>query len=238
MSIRSTDPVDLPVDPAQRRPDGFDVPLGAAPAGPDPVGPGHWLVQTDGQVAPLPVWRWHGAPEPAVEPVVSRCTGPTIDLGCGPGRLAAALARRGAVALGVDISAEAVRLARLRGVSALRRDLFDPLPGEGRWAHALLIDGNIGIGGDPVRLLRRCGALLRAGGTVLVELDPPGTGLWRGQAHVASDVPGQDGPHTGPVFHWARLGVEAVDAVAAGAGLRVVETFRSGSRRFAELVRG
>ena len=32
----------------------------------------------------------------------------------------------------------------------LRRDLFAPLPGEGRWHHVLLADGNIGIGGDPV----------------------------------------------------------------------------------------
>ena len=29
------------------------------------------------------------------------------------------------------------------------------LPGEGRWHHVPLADGNIGIGGDPVPLQRR-----------------------------------------------------------------------------------
>ena len=47
-----------------------------------------------------------------------------------------------------------------RGGAALRRDVFAPLPGEGRWYTALLADGNVGIGGDPVALLqpapRRC----------------------------------------------------------------------------------
>ena len=42
-----------------------------------------------------------------------------------------------------------------RGVAALLRDVFDPVPGEGRWETALLADGNIGIGGDPVALLER-----------------------------------------------------------------------------------
>nr|WP_231931225.1 methyltransferase domain-containing protein [Micromonospora coriariae] len=184
----------------------------------------------------MPVRRWHGAPEPAIESVVARCTGPTIDLGCGPGRLTMALAQRGLAALGVDISAEAVRLTWDRGVVALRRDVFEPLPGEGRWAHAVLVDGNIGIGGDPVRLLRRCGALIAADGTLVVEVDPPGAGLWQGQAYVLSGSSG-DGGRQGPAFRWARVGAEAVARTAVAAGLRVADSFRSGPRWFAELVR-
>ncbi|MEV4758367.1 methyltransferase domain-containing protein [Micromonospora sp. NPDC049559] len=194
------------------------------------------MVQTDGRRTRLPVRRWYGAPEPAVEAVVARCAGPTVDLGCGPGRLTEALARRGLVALGVDISAEAVHLTRTRGAAALRRDVFDPLPGEGRWSHALLMDGNIGIGGDPIALLRRCSALIRADGTVLVEVEAPGTGLWRGLAHVASGGAGED-RYRGPSFRWARVGVEAVGRTAAAAGLRVAARFHRGHRWFAELVR-
>ena len=50
---------------------------------------------------------------------------------------------------------EAVAQTPDRGVAAIRRNVFDALPGEGRWRTALLADGNIGIGGDPAALLRR-----------------------------------------------------------------------------------
>ncbi|MET8042259.1 methyltransferase domain-containing protein [Micromonospora sp. NPDC005215] len=229
--------------------DGFAVVLGGLdgwPADQDacgtpvaplpPVRPEHWLVHTDGRRDLLPVRRWHGPPEPAIEAIAARCDGPTIDLGCGPGRLTRALAQRGLVALGVDISAEAVRLTQGRGVVALRRDVFDPLPGEGRWAHALLVDGNIGIGGDPVRLLRRCGTLLAADGTLVVEVEPPGAGLWQGQAYVLSGASG-DGGRQGPAFPWARVGADVVAGTAAAAGLRVADRLRFGRRWFAELVR-
>jgi SAM-dependent methyltransferase len=94
------------------------------------------------------------------ESIMDSCRGPALDLGCGPGRLTAGLVARGSGALGVDVSAAAVRATRRRGAPAVRRDLFGPLPAEGLWRHALLVDGNIGIGGDPVRLLTRCAALL------------------------------------------------------------------------------
>ncbi|MBQ0900976.1 class I SAM-dependent methyltransferase [Micromonospora sp. U21] len=195
---------------------------------------GRWLVQGDGVRSRLPVDRWHGPAEPAVAGVVARCAGPTLDLGCGPGRLTVALARAGLTAVGVDVSPTAVRLTRARGAVALLGNLFDPLPGEGRWEHAVLLDGNIGIGGDPIALLRRCGALLAPGGTVLVELEPPGAGLWQGQARVAA-------AHRagrlllGPAFRWARLDTHAVHPVARAAGLTVRELFRRSRRWFGEL---
>ena len=54
------------------------------------------------------------------------------------------------------------------------RDVFGPLPGEGRWDTALLADGNIGIGGDPVALLARVRELLAPEGRVVVDLAAPG----------------------------------------------------------------
>ncbi|MEU8157129.1 class I SAM-dependent methyltransferase [Micromonospora sp. NPDC048986] len=195
----------------------------------------HWLVHCDnGWRSRLPVRRWHGPAEPAVAALVDRCAGPTLDLGCGPGRLTLALTRAGLTAVGVDISAQAVRLTRARGAVALQRDVFAALPAEGRWAHVLLIDGNIGIGGDPGVLLGRCHDLLRPGGTVLVELEPPGPGLWRGRAQLAVQAVG-GGSRLGPPFRWARLDTMAVAAVASAAGFTVREVFHLDCRWFGEL---
>jgi SAM-dependent methyltransferase len=215
---------------------GFDAAV--APRGPGHGRPGgvrHWLVDSDGRRTPLAVDRWHGPLEPALRGLLDRCAGPTLDLGCGPGRVTAALAGRGVPALGVDVCAEAVRATRRRGAAALRRDVFAALPAEGHWAHLLLLDGNIGIGGDPVALLRRCARLLRPGGTALVELAGPGVGVWRGRARLVTSAAGRP-TERGPSFRWARLGVDAVDPVAEAAGLSPGTVLRRGGRWFTELV--
>jgi SAM-dependent methyltransferase len=162
--------------------------------------------------------------------LLERCAGPTLDVGCGPGRLTAALLRRGVPALGVDISATAVRLARRRGAIALRRDVFEHTPGQGRWRHLLLADGNIGIGGDPARLLARCGELIAEGGQVHVELQAPGVVGWAGEATLSS------GDEAG-TLRWAVVAVDDVAAPAARAELRVVETWTEAGRWFATLSR-
>jgi SAM-dependent methyltransferase len=186
-----------------------------------------------GQRITLPVARWHREPDAFDELLLGRCTGRTLDIGCGPGRLAGALAARGVPALGVDVSAVAVRLTRRRGATAIRADVFDPLPQEGRWRQVLLADGNIGIGGDPVALLRRARALLgRTGGSLLVELDPPGTGLRRTPARLMADTAAN------AWFPWARLGLDAVEAAADRASLIVRDTGGLAGRWFAELTRG
>jgi len=191
-----------------------------------------WLELATGERVSLPINRWRAAPEPGDELLLAHCAGPTMDVGCGPGRLTAALAARGVVALGVDVSEVAVRLTTEAGATAIRRDVFDRQPGEGRWHHVLLADGNVGIGGDPARLLRRIRDLLRAGGTALVELDPPGHGLRRGPVRVATDEPGE-----GRWFDWAWVGVDAVAEVAESAGLDTQWVAESDGRYFAELVR-
>ncbi|HWU22038.1 MAG TPA: methyltransferase domain-containing protein, partial [Nocardioides sp.] len=117
---------------------------------------------------PLPVADWTRASDGSDELLLRQCVGPTIDIGCGPGRMAAELAARGHVTLGIDIVGEAVRQTVDRGAAALQRDVFARVPGEGRWATALLADGNIGIGGDPAALLTRARRLLHPGGRVVV----------------------------------------------------------------------
>jgi SAM-dependent methyltransferase len=183
----------------------------------------------DGRCSVLPVHRWHGRAERAARRMLGRCQGATVDVGCGPGRLTGALAARGVPALGIDVSGAAVRLTRSRGAAALRRSVFDPLPHEGRWRHVLLADGNIGIGGDPGALLRRCARLLDRRGTLLVEVDRPGAGLWCGQARLEHP----DGHSTR--FPWARVDLDAVPALAAGAHLAVRDVLHCDDRWFVEL---
>ncbi|MEP7765851.1 methyltransferase domain-containing protein [Sanguibacter sp. 25GB23B1] len=164
---------------------------------------------------PVPVHRWASIADASDRAILAHCTGPTIDLGCGPGRMAEHLAGRGVDVLGVDVVPEAVAQTRARGVRAVQADMFGSLPGEGRWSSALLADGNVGIGGDPSRLLRRAGNLLAAGGRVVVDIAPPGTGL---QIHTVRLRMG--GRQSRP-FPWAVLGVDALPSVAASAGLVV-----------------
>ena len=120
------------------------------------------LRTADGRALPLQVSRWCGPPDAADEELLRHCHGPVLDVGCGPGRLTVALTERGIPALGVDISGTAVARVRRAGATALHRSVFDPLPGEGRWATVLLADGNIGIGGQPAR--PAAAALRPAGG--------------------------------------------------------------------------
>ncbi|WHT16946.1 class I SAM-dependent methyltransferase [Crossiella sp. CA-258035] len=178
----------------------------------------------DGRRLALPIDRWSAAPSPADEQLLRRCTGPVLDLGCGPGRLVAALSHRGVVALGVDSSPVAVRLTAARGGVALCRDVFGRLPAEGRWQQVLLADGNIGIGGDPVVLLRRVHRLLAPGGLALTEVDQPGTGLRRERVRL-----------TGAAFDWAWVGADAVGLLAVVSGFRVRELVEHGGRWFAVL---
>lgn len=190
-----------------------------------------WLHRADGAAFELPLARWAGEPCATDRLLLERCTGPTLDVGCGPGRLTAAVARRVPSALGIDVSREAVRLTRRRGAPALCRDVFGAVPGEGRWQHVLVADGNVGIGGDAVALLRRAGDLIAHGGEVLCEVGPPGA--LTGSAQVRLEV----GLRWSAWFAWATLSRDAVDGAARAAGLVVRDSFRAGERWFVCLTR-
>jgi SAM-dependent methyltransferase len=186
----------------------------------------------DGQTRELPVEVWTAVEVPGDRGLVDRCHGATLDIGCGPGRLVVAVASRGLPALGVDIAPGAVRLARARGALAITRSIFADVPGHSRWNTALLADGNVGIGGDPVGLLRRVRDLLAPAGTVLVELDPPGT--VSGRVDVRME-------HAGELsgwFPWAHLAVEHGEVAAEAAGFEIAETWMEQGRWFAALARG
>ncbi|MET7381188.1 class I SAM-dependent methyltransferase [Streptomyces sp. NPDC005526] len=279
-----------------------------------------FLRRTDGWLLPLEVERWCADPDPADLAVLARCEGAVLDVGCGPGRLVAALAAEGRHVLGIDVSEAAVAHTRRRvgrpprgpgrerrdaaaasargtedatrsatreprgdpgagyaphapgtgtgqapaphapgaeaddaarpsgtggdasrpyppGTEAghgcvLRRSVFEAVPGAGCWGTALLMDGNVGIGGDPGALLRRLARLVRAGGLLIAETSPMDVDE---RVHVqVVGVPGARGD-TGAPFPWARLGAAALLRHADRAGWRPVDQWTAGGRCFVAL---
>ena len=188
------------------------------------------LVQANGITKMMSVDRWVMDASPAdLELFVDPCHGPTLDVGCGPGRLTGALTDRGVRALGIDISREAVRQTRQRGGEAICCDVFSDLDAPSEWQHIVLADGNIGIGGDPVQLLTRVGQLLGRHGTVLVELASDGIST------VHEDVRLRVGEHTTAPFGWATVGVDALEEVAASADFTVTDVRHAAGRPVATL---
>ncbi|WP_432082967.1 class I SAM-dependent methyltransferase [Streptomyces sp. WAC 04229] len=193
-----------------------------------------YLRRTDGWLLPLDVERWCARADPVDLEVLDHCEGAVLDVGCGPGRLVSELTAHGRTVLGIDVSETAVaRTVRLGGQSLLR-SVFDPLPDEGRWDTVLLMDGNVGIGGDPRALLARVDALLAPEGLLIVETDEIDV-YERTQMQVV-DV--TDARAVGCPFAWARLGTPALLRHAVTAGWRPAAQWVSGERRFAALRNG
>jgi SAM-dependent methyltransferase len=186
------------------------------------------IEHADGSRKPLPVDGWlHESP--GDKSILDRCEGPTLDIGSGPGRLTVALAERGIPALGIDIPPYAVDLARSSGALVMLRNVFDRVPGTGRWTAVLLADGNIGIGGDPATLLHRVAELLAPQGRAIVELEPPGSPLRREHVRLCH------GGSASAWFPWAYVGADHITDVANDAGLGEVEIWTVDGRWFASI---
>ena len=186
-----------------------------------------FIREQDGQVAPLPLATYLGPLGRADHDVLAQAIAPVLDVGCGPGRHVLALARRGVLAVGVDVSPVAVRVARDRGAAVIEASVFDRVPGAGSWGSALLLDGNIGIGGSPSRLLARIATLLVPGAPILAEMDAPGTPSREGPVRLESETTVSDW------FDWARVGADAIERHASAAGLRSRAVWQVDGRWFA-----
>ena len=184
-----------------------------------------------GSAHKLPLRRWLAPVDAADRAVLAHAAAPVLDLGCGPGRHLAALAAAGHDGLGLDLSPVAVRLARARGAEAILRDVFAEVPHAGTWATALLLDGNIGIGGAPQALLARACALVAPGGTVLVETGPPSAPTRRLRVRLESHAA------ISPWFGWATVGALGIESLARAAGLEPRATIEAEGRWFARLER-
>jgi hypothetical protein len=105
------------------------------------------------------------------------------------------------------------------------------VPGEGRWPTVLVLDGNVGIGGDVAGLLARLAGLMAPGGSVIVEASS-------GDVDEVLEVRFQttDGP-IGTWFPWAVVGSAAVIRYARPAGLLSVDQWSAGGRVFLRLAR-
>jgi SAM-dependent methyltransferase len=181
-------------------------------------------------VLPLDAARWSDHADEVDQLVVSRCRGPVLDLGCGPGRMVQALAEAGIPALGVDMSAVAVWGTRSRGALAIQARLADRLPAEGRWETVLLMDGNIGIDGNVGALLERCRSLLLPGGTIIVEIDPRPDWHQTRRVRLTAQTSGSSAE-----LIWTRTGAATVRRQARPLDLLVVEEWSAGGRAFLSL---
>ncbi|RKR13738.1 class I SAM-dependent methyltransferase [Arthrobacter oryzae] len=156
--------------------------------------------------------------------------GPVLDVGCGPGRLLAAARTLGLAALGIDTSAGAVGLARDRGARALEQSIFAPVPQSGHWQSVILLDGNIGIGGNVGALLGRCRQLIALTGTLLVEVEAD-EHIDTAYSAVLEDQHG----NRSEAFAWARTGTAGLVSRAQAGGWSVTAIRRFQGRVFCSL---
>ena len=103
---------------------------------------------------------------------------------------------------------------------------------KGRWRNILLADGNIGIGGDPARLLARAACLVAPGGRAVVEVSPDDV---ENRTLVRLSA-GSGDARASTAFPWAVVGSAALHGCAAAGGSTPAETWHDTGRAFTLLV--
>jgi SAM-dependent methyltransferase len=180
----------------------------------------------------MDVARWRAHADAADLSLLLSVTGPVLDIGCGPGRMVRAAMDLGLVTLGVDVSPTAIEIATEAGLTVLEGSVFDRLPAEGQWQTALLVDGNIGIGGDVRAMLARCTELLTPTGEIVVELHDDDD---RNSTYIGRLVDANGGESG--FFPWAEIGLRPIVAIAGDLGLRLAQSWTIDGRTFCRLAR-
>ena len=178
----------------------------------------------------MDVARWNSEADRVDLTLLRSATGPLLDIGCGPGRMVQAALDVGLDVLGIDVSPTAIAIARQSGLPVEECSVFEPVQGEGEWQTVLLVDGNIGIGGDVRALLRRCIDLVAAAGEIVVELhaDRDMDSIFTGR------LVGADGGES-ESFPWAQIGINAMVDVSGELGLRMRQAWELNGRTFCRL---
>lgn len=180
--------------------------------------------------ATMDVSRWTAGADDADLTLLRSVTGPVLDIGCGPGRMVRAALDLGLEVLGVDVSPAAIEIASAAGLPVLQRSVFDTLPREGGWQTALLVDGNIGIGGDVRAMLARCRELLSPTGEIVVEVHPD---AGRNSSYTGRLVDARGGESE--YFPWAEIGLTPMLELAEAMGLRSLQSWKIDGRTFCRL---
>jgi SAM-dependent methyltransferase len=191
------------------------------------VGP---VSSADGPTLDLDFDKWADDADEVDHSLLRHARGPLLDIGCGPGRMVRAAGRLGLVALGLDVSPDVVEMARRGGAAVALGSVFDRVPAEGLWGTALLVDGNVGIGGDVEALLGRCRDILAPAGALVVEVHPDDD---RDHAYSATLVDTEGAQSD--VFPWAEVGVTRLTELARACGYTVERVFTASGRRFCRL---
>ncbi|MCU1407723.1 MAG: SAM-dependent methyltransferase [Glaciihabitans sp.] len=174
--------------------------------------------------------KWNADADATDLSLLRAVTGPVLDIGCGPGRMVRAAMELGLDVLGLDVSPTAVELARETGLAVVEGSVFDPIPAEGLWQTALLVDGNIGIGGDVAAMLRRCREILSPNGEIVVEVheDPS-----RDHTYIGTLVDATGAQSA--VFPWAEVGLDRLIEMAELEALRPTQAWVLDGRSFCRL---
>ena len=180
----------------------------------------------------MDVSRWNADADTADLTLLASVLGPLLDIGCGPGRMVRAAQALGLNALGLDVSSTAITLATSLGGAYIEGSVFDRVPGEGLWQTALLVDGNIGIGGDIPALLRRTRELLSASGEIVVEVDRTPSH----ERHYLGEVVDAFGARSA-TFPWAEIGRDRLIDLLPALRLRPVQTWDIDGRSFCRLAK-
>lgn len=171
--------------------------------------------------------------------------GRTLDIGCGAGRTALELQRRGRPVVGLDASPGAAAAASLRGVAEVWRarveDVGDRL---GEFDTLVLFGNNVGIFATPERaraalawMARHCtpGTRLLAestsphfGGAPALERGYVRRNVQRGVAPGQVRVRYRYHDQVGPWFGWLFVSVRELRAILRGTGWAVERVLRSG----------
>jgi len=180
----------------------------------------------------MDVARWNGAADSVDLRLLASVLGPVLDVGCGPGRMVQAALELGLNALGIDVSPVAVDILRQNGLPVFHGSIFDPIPNEGTWQTVLLVDGNVGIGGDVDAMLVRCGELLSPTGELVIELHPDDH---RDRTYIGRLVDPNGG--ASETFPWAEIGLHGMVMRAARTGFDLRQAWSEDDRSFCRLVR-